>query len=198
MFQKSSYVDIKTVIIVLLLIVILLLRWCTPKPDCPEIGKTTIIETTTYDTIKETTPEYIPIPGPVSYDTTYLYHDIDTAAILKDYFASYKYSDTVNLDSVKLIIKDTVSQNKIKSRSVEYELLFPTKTITITNDRYLNRREFYIGPAISGATDGFKFVGIESIYRSKKNTTFKVNAGVNENFGVQVGLGMHWKLKFKK
>lgn len=198
MENRSKYLNIKNVIIVVLLLVILFLRWCTPKPDCPEIGKTTVVETIEYDTIRETTPEYIPVPGPIQYDTTYLERDIDTAAILRDYFASYHYSDTVNLDSVKVIIKDTVTRNKIKSRSVEYEILYPTKTITITNDRYLNRREFYVGPAISGATDGFKFVGIESIYRSKKNTTFKVNAGINENFGVQVGIGFHWRLKFKK
>jgi hypothetical protein len=195
--MNKGYVNIKNIIIVLLILVILLLRWCSPKQIDPGVVKTTVVETIKYDTIRETTEKYVPVPGPVEYDTTYLYRDIDTTAILRDYFASYSYSDTVRLDSVKVIVKDTVSQNKIKSRVVEYELLYPTKTVTITHDRYLNRREFYIGPAISGATDGFKFVGIESIYRSKKNTTFKVNAGVNENLGVQIGLGMHWKLKFK-
>lgn len=182
----------------MLLIVILFLRWCTPKPDCPEVGKTTIVETIKYDTIKNKIPEYIPVPGPAIHDTTFIPREIDTAAILKDYFALYAYADSVKLDSVTLVIKDTVSRNKIKSRSVEYEILYPTKTITITNERYLNRREFYIGPTVSGAIDGFKFVGIESIYRSKKNTTFKINAGVNDQLGVQVGLGLHWRLKFKQ
>jgi hypothetical protein len=180
---KNGYINIKNIIIALLIAVI--------------IVKTRVIETIEYDTVYQSTPKYIPVPGPVVHDTTYIPRDIDTAFILKDYFALYPYSDTIHFDSLDIVIKDTVTQNKIKSRVLEYELLYPTKTVTIIKDRYLNRREFYVGPAISGATDGFKFVGIESIYRSKKNTTFKVNAGINENLGVQVGLGLHWKIKFR-
>ena len=198
MENRSKYLNIKNVIIAVLLLVILFLRWCTPKPDCPEIGKTTVVETIEYDTIRETTPEYIPVPGPVQYDTTYLERDIDTAAILRDYFASYHYSDTVTLDSVKVIIKDTVSQNKIKSRSLEYEILYPTKTITITNDRYINRREYYAGFGIAGSTNGFEFIGFDFIFKTKKDLTYRASAGINEQLGVQIGFGMHWRLKMMK
>lgn len=181
----------------MLLVVIFFLRWCSTKPIVEPIVKTTVIEKIEYDTVYQVTSKYVPIPGPVIHDTTYIPREIDTAFILKDYFALYPYSDTLHFDSLDIIINDTVTKNKIKNRVLEYELLYPTKTITIINDRYLNRRELYLGPSLSASKSGLKFVGIESIYRTKKNTTFKINAGINDNLGIQIGLGMHWKIKFK-
>lgn len=201
MEKKNNILNIKNIVIATLIVVILLLRFCGSKPSPTEpIVKTTITETITYDTIKESVPVYVPqwrdrlLPP----DTVWKNQVVDTTAILKDYFATYYYSDTLHLDSLTLVINDSVSKNKINARNLAYTLLYPTKTITITNDRYLNQREFYFGPAISASTTGFEFVGIESIFRSKRNTTFRINAGINETLGVQVGIGFHWKLKLMK
>lgn len=197
--MKKFFGSIQTLTILVLIILIILMRMCSGKSNPakePKVITNTIVETK-YDTIKETIKSYIPIPGPVRYDTTYLYHDIDTAAILKDYFAEYTYNDTIDRDTVKIYINDKVTKNKIVSRDIKYEILYPTKIITIKEEHYINQREFYIGPRLGATISGqtqLSFIGIESVFRSKKNKTFSVAAGVNQNFGIELGLGLHWKL----
>lgn len=201
MENKNSYLNIKNVIILLLIAVILLLRFCSGNnvPTEP-IVKTTVVETIHYDTIRDTIPEYVPqwidrFPPP---DTIWKDRDVDTAFILQDYFATYFYSDTLHLDSLTLVVSDSVTQNNISSREISYRLLYPTKTITITNDRYLNRREYYAGFGIAGSTTGFEFVGFDFIFKTKKDMTYRATAGINEQLGVQLGFGMHWRLKLMK
>lgn len=53
----------------------------------------------------------------------------DTIRIISDYSRIYAYSDTIKQDSNTFVIKDTISQNKILSRSFEAKLT--EKTITI-------------------------------------------------------------------
>ncbi|MFY8248181.1 MAG: hypothetical protein ACOVJ5_00590, partial [Gloeomargaritales cyanobacterium] len=52
----------------------------------------------------------------VAIDTTTIH---DTVHILSDYMRIYAYSDTINQDSNIFVINDTISQNRIKSRSFE-------------------------------------------------------------------------------
>lgn len=68
----------------------------------------------------------------------------DTAAIFKDYYSVKHYSDTFNFKYGKTIINETVTQNKIETRSVSYDYLIPieTKTTRVT-PKPLNR--FYAG-----------------------------------------------------
>lgn len=52
----------------------------------------------------------------------------DTTYILSDYMRKYAYNDTIYLDSNNFVITDTISQNKILSRSFKANLA--EKTIT--------------------------------------------------------------------
>ena len=45
-------------------------------------------------------------------------------AVLEEYFATYAYTDTLKKDSVTFIINDTISQNKILSRGIKYNLVY--------------------------------------------------------------------------
>ena len=56
----------------------------------------------------------------------------DTVHILSDYMRKYVYSDTINQDSNNFVITDTISQNKILSRSFKANLAEKT----ITNRQY--------------------------------------------------------------
>lgn len=56
----------------------------------------------------------------------------DTLYILSDYYAIKAYSDTINQDSNNFVITDTISQNKILSRSFEAKITQKT----ITNRQY--------------------------------------------------------------
>lgn len=193
--MKNFFKDTKTLLIIILVIIIIILRQCNGKPSPIETVITKV--ETRWDTITETIPEYIPkwysrVERDTIIDTVY----IDTTKVLEDYFASYTYLDTLKNDSVTIIINDTISQNKIKNRNVRYDILYPTKTVTI--EHYLNNREFYIGPragiTYGGNNVGLSFVGIEGLFRSKKKMTTSIAVGINQNFGVNFELGLHWKI----
>lgn len=78
-------------------------------------------------TVKDTVTAYRPMPS----DTIYIPVPaiVDTAAILADYFSQKVYVDTIPLDiygSVTVI--DTLYQNGIDNRQVEYSINIPTYT----------------------------------------------------------------------
>jgi hypothetical protein len=60
----------------------------------------------------------------------------DTAYILSDYMRKYAYNDTIYQDSNNFVITDTISQNKILSRSFKANLA--EKTI-ITKQLYVEK-----------------------------------------------------------
>lgn len=68
------------------------------------------------------------------YNTVEVPAKIDTAEILKAYYAKNYYSDTVKtkdtISNLKIVINDMVTQNKVATRSVSYDYNIPTKTIT--------------------------------------------------------------------
>tara|TARA_Y100000296_G_C5112122_1_gene225728 strand:+ start:315 stop:953 length:639 start_codon:yes stop_codon:yes gene_type:complete len=197
---KSLFNNIQTIIIVVLVVVIILLRECKNgnKPE-PEIERIVKIETK-YDTIVKNVPTYIPeyrtrVVTKTIHDTVKL--TIDTASILEDYFATYAYIDTVDADSIDLIIFDTISQNKILSRSIDYSLIYPTTTIT--KERIVNEREFYVGFGIGGNKSQISYLTSELMFRTKKKQMYGIGLGINSNLEPILGFKMSWKIKnFKK
>ena len=198
--MKSLFNNIQTIIIVVLVVVIILLRECkNGKEPEPEIERIVKIETK-YDTIVKSVPTYIPeyrtkIITKTIHDTVQF--DIDTASILEDYFSTYSYIDTVDADSINLIIFDTISQNKIISRGIDYSLIYPTTTIT--KERVINEREFYVGFGIGGSKSQISYLTSELTFRTKKKQIYGVGLGINSNLEPILGFKMSWKIKnFKK
>jgi len=189
---KNLFKNIQTLLIVVLIIIILFLRNCSGevvKPDNPTV--ITKIETK-WDTIREKVPTYVPKwKDRIVYepsDTVY----IDTNKVLEDYFADYYYRDSVYNDSIKIIIEDTISQNKIKSRDISLQILYPT--ITITRDSIVNERGFYAGIGVGGSKSQLNYVGGEFLYKSRKRNAFGGGIGVNENFQPILTGRLYWKL----
>ena len=193
--MKSLFNNIQTIIIVVLVVVIILLRECkSGKEPEPEIERIVKIETK-YDTIVKNVPTYIPeyrtrVVTKTIHDTVKL--TIDTASILEDYFATYAYIDTVDADSIELVIFDTISQNKIISRSIDYSLIYPTTTIT--KEKIINKREFYIGFGLYGNKSQINYLGSEFMLRTKKKQAYGIGIGVNNELKPVGGFKMYWKL----
>lgn len=63
--------------------------------------------------------------------------DVDSLAILKDYFSQYIYSDTQNIKYGNIVINDTVSQNKIQKRRLIVNQNIPQteKIVTLTQPK---------------------------------------------------------------
>ena len=202
--MKSWLKDFKTLTIIGLIIVIFLLRECRgEKSPIPTEPVTIVKIETKYDTIVETVPTYIPkyktkVKIKTVHDTIRI-HDtipVDTAAILKDYFTTYAYTDTLKKDSVTFVINDTISQNKILSRGIKYNLIYPTTTIT--TEREVNKRELYIGFGLGGDRQQLSYIGSELLLRNKKDKIYGIGLGINNNFRPVLTFKMNWKVKLPK
>ena len=111
---KKVFKNLQTVIILVLIIVILLMRNCSGKSSTPQnearIERDTLVE---YITITKETAVYIPkikYINKIDIDTFLVYNQIDTLAILRDYYAKYYYSVTLYIDTVGYaVINDTIT-----------------------------------------------------------------------------------------
>ena len=176
------------IIIIVLVVVLLLQRACNKNDVVTE----TIIKTEIkWDTINKTTPVYIPkwkTRTEIDIDTFTV--PIDTIAILKDYYAIYAYSDTISTDSVTIVMNDSITQNKIKSRIIDYKIIYPT--ITITKETVINKSQLYYGLGIK--TGANISIGPELLYKTKNNQAFGFGLGINQNLQPSLSIRMYWKI----
>ena len=173
-------------IIIVLLVAALLLQWTCSGSKVE--GVTTTTTEIKWDTIKTEVPKYVPqwsTRTEIDIDT--FTTPIDTLAILTDYYAIYSYSDTVGTDSVQIVIHDTVSTNKIVSRSIKYNIMYPT--ITITKETVINKPQFFYGIGL-----GTKSIGPEVLYKSKKNHAYGLGIGVNSDLQPNFSFRMYWSI----
>ena len=200
--MKKIFKNFQTLTIIGLVIVIFLLRECKGESKGTPIEPVTIVKIETkYDTIVETVETYIPeYRTKVKYKTV---HDtievndtipIDTESILKDYFETYAYTDTLKTDSVTFVINDTISQNRILSRGINYSLVYPTTIIS--TEREVNKRELYIGFGLGGDKQQLSYVGSELMLRNKKERIYGIGLGINNSFEPIITFKMSWKIKF--
>jgi len=191
--MKKYFKNIQTVLIAVLIIIILLLRACN-KPNPVEPVIITKVETV-FDTITKEVPVYVPKyvqKIETIIDTIVKTQPVDTTAILRDYFATYVYQDRQELDSLNLTIIDSVSQNKIFARTISYDLIYPTTTIT--KEIYLNNRELYWGLDVNGSSSQLNYVGGGLIYRTRKKQVYGLGIGINQDFQPVVSGKLYWKI----
>jgi len=147
-----------------------------------------------YDTIIIEKTSYIP-----QWKTKYITKtdttpsNIDTVAILKDYYAKYFYVDTIYIDTLGYaVINDTISQNSIISRDIKSNFLIPNKTVT--NTFYINNREFYWGLGLAGSTNQLNYLGGELLFKSKKHQVYGFGIGINQDLQPVLSGRMYWKI----
>ena len=204
--MKNIFKNFQSLIIIGLIIDIFLLRECRgEKSPIPTEPITVVKIETKYDTIVETVPTYIPkYKTRVKWKTKTVHdtieiHDtipVDTASVLEEYFAAYAYTDTLKKDSVTCIINATLSQNKILSRGIKYNLVYPTTIIQ--TEREVNKRELYVGFGLGGDRQQISYAGSELILRTKKDKLYGVGIGVNNSFQPILTFKMNWKVKMPK
>jgi hypothetical protein len=204
-----EYLDLKTLMIICLIIVILLLKLCTPKPpvkpgDTIKVGgkKYTVIQRvidtqyipktqTVYkpgQTIYVETPVYIDVPA-----------DVDTAAILKDYYSKRVYKDTIKLeDSLGTItLVDTVQENKIKGRTLKSDInqIVIKDSIIVVK---LPVNQVYVGGLVGVTRQGFNFFGPNFVLKTKSDNMYSLGIGITNALVPSIQGGIYWKIKLKK
>ena len=221
----------KEILIIGLIIVILLMRACSGDSSVQEKdivnvdGKDYELLEQKIDTvfIEKTieVPKYVPkYITKVETVTVEVPADVDSLKVVEDYYAKYIVKDTLNLtydfgpeitiDSLGTkpnpslgfgFLTDTISQNKILSRKIEWNFQIPT----IYNTKIvkeLPKRQFYYGVGADfNKTDFIQSAKFGILYKDKKDKIFGLNLGVlnaNNNETPYVGGSLYWKLSFKK
>jgi hypothetical protein len=207
---------IKNIAIVVLIIYILL-QWFNPGGIMPG-GRIIRIEGKRYEVIKHKIDTVNIIKREVvTKNGADIYHEIiiekkvviptivDTAFLLKDYYAKFIYKDTLILaDSLgKITIMDTITQNKIWSRT----FIANVNSKVIRETTVVNKP---IQPQIYwGLNGGFNksdivsFIGTGVMLKTKQDKIYQLNLGVMNNVVENklmpvVGFGTYWKIKLKK
>ena len=195
--------------LVLLIIAILLQRSCTSKD--PKTKEIVNIDGKKYEVIKRVTDTLkIPVIHNVYKKGEDIYHEvpvyvdvivpskIDTGLILKKFYATHVYKDTLHLkDSLGFIaVTDSISKNTLVSRSWNAKV---NKT-TINNTIYLKEisRQVYLGGSLGMQRPGQFSIGGNAILKTKTDKLFGLGVGINSQLQPWVQGAMLWKFSLKK
>lgn len=141
--------------------------------------------------------------------------DVDSLAIIKDYFSKITVKDTLNLtyefptevtDSLGAkpdsslgfgILTDVISQNRIESREIDWFFKIPTVYNT-TIVKELPKNEFYYGFGLGvDQTNGFGNLSVNGLLKTKKMNIYGLNIGLSNQGGEYkpfVGTSLYWKI----
>jgi len=215
--------DLKTIMI-MILCVVLLLRSCGGEEEEKEIinvdGKDYELLEQKTDTIyveKEVkVTKYVPkyITKEVIKEVE-IPVDVDSLAIIKDYFSKVTVKDTLNLtydfpdvvtDSLGNkpsgdlgfgILTDVISQNRVESREIDWFFKIPTVYNT-TIVKELPKNEFYYGFGVGvDQTNGFGNLSVNGLLKTKKMSIYGLNIGLSNQAGQYkpfVGTSLYWKI----
>lgn len=193
--MKDFFKNIQTLLIVVLLIVIFLMRSCGEGDTFTEPKVITKVETK-WDTLKINSTVYVPkwkTKIVTQVDSILVNIPIDTLEVLKDYYAKNVFVDEIVLDSLGIItITDTIYKNTVWRRGIKSNVLIP-KT-TITEEIYLNNREFYWGFGLQGRSDQINYLGGELLYKDKKKQIYGLGLGVNQDLQPVISGRLYWKI----
>ena len=190
--MKAYFKNIQTLLIVVLAVLLFLQRSCSSTPPVEPKVITEIV--THWDTVKVETTKYVPkIVEKVVVDIDTFSAPIDTVTVLKNYYAKYFYTDTIQLDTLgSIVINDTITRNLISMRDVQSNIFIPTTTIT--NTIYLYKREFYGGFSVGATNQAVQNINGELLYINKKRDAYGFGVGLNPQWQPVYTVRMYWKI----
>jgi len=211
-FNFKSLLDWKGVLLVIFLIFLTFMQCQQSKYDK---SNTVVIDGELYKVNKKTTStKYIPnrfteyrskeqiYTFIVEYDTAVQYENVDTAEILKDYFAKKVSIDTLELkDSLGYVtLTDTIKENRIWYRTylsnINQKEIHDTTWLTPVPTSTL-----YFG--INGGFTKNQLpntIGLSLMYQTPKNKIFGLGVGLQNGSTITpyVNGSVYWKIKLKK
>lgn len=221
----------KEILIVGLIVVILLMRACSGDGNVGEKEIVNVdgkdyelleqkIDTVFVEKVIEV-PKYVPkYITKVETVEVEVPANVDSLKVVEDYYAKYIVKDTLNLtydfgpeitiDSLGTkpnpslgfgFLTDTISQNRIISRKIEWNFQIPTIYNTKIVKELPTRQLYYGIGAGFNKTDFIGSAKFGLLYKDKKDKVFGLDLGVinaNNNVTPYIGGSMYWKLSFKK
>lgn len=203
-FIKKNF---SLLVIAVLVIIILLQRSCTSTSNG---GKEVVkINGKKYEVIKrETDTVRVEVAHNVYKAGKDIYHEVpvyinvpanvDTASILKDYYAMRVYKDTLKLkDSLGYIaVTDSISKNVLLGRTWDAKV---NKT-TVTNTIYLKElsNQLYLGGSLGTLKPNNLTIGANAILKTKKDHMYGLGFGVTSELNTYIQGSLLWKISLKK
>ena len=213
-----KFLNLKNIAIAVL-VVIVLLEYFNPGGKMP--GRTVRIDGKKYEVIKHDIDTFEVVKTKVvTKKGADIYHEtivekevviptiVDTAALLKDFFAKNVYKDTLRLpDSLGIVaVTDTITQNKILGRTFNASVKQREIKETLIVKELPKTQVYYGFNGGFNKADVVSNIGAGVIIKTKKDKIYQLGAGVanrtvdgtNGSLSPYVGAGVYWKIKFKK
>jgi hypothetical protein len=127
----------------------------------------------------------------IATDTTIIH---DTAYIVQDYNVSRAYSDTIKQDSNIFVINDTITKNRIKSRSFESKIT--EKTIYV-KEFYAEKAKYRLYYGIRGdfsQSNGLEVVSPGLMLNAKNKALIGLNLNINKNNNMSYSGSLYFKI----
>jgi hypothetical protein len=141
------------------------------------------------DTLWLTEIEYVPDPEHEKLLQQYM-------ALGNKYFAKNTFETKFPIAGYgSATLRDTVLENKLIGSGLELDVIFPSRTITITKPTP-PVKQFYIGTSITGDKQELvNSVNVGGLYKDKKDRIFGASVGFNDAGRLQYGFSSYIKLK---
>lgn len=188
------------VIIAGLIVVIMFMKGCFDEKETPKTisigGKDYEVVKHEIDTFYKTEVETIYKKGKDIVHEIEVVKEIpanvDTAAILKNYYSKVFYKDTFKLkDTLGFItINDTITENKIAGRKIHTSINVPIVKETLYLKEISN--SWFVGPSLQVGSP--ISIGADLHLKSKKEMLFGLGAGVNTNASPYLRGSVSWKI----
>jgi len=198
-FIKNNFLS---VIILGLVLILFFSKGKEPKNTITIIKDTVWVHT---DSIVYTKPQIIKTI-PVSYtertkeylpDTNYSQLVSQYNHLVDKYLASNIYKDSIKIDSIgHIYVKDTVSNNLLKGRSISYSLKYPiiNNYIPIKPKNQI----YYGGGVVGNPTEIINNIHIGALLKTKKDRIVGINLGLTPAGSLTYEVSSYWKISFKK
>ena len=211
-----KFLNLKNIAIAVLVIIVLL-EYFNPGGKMP--GRTVRIDGKKYEVIKHDIDTFEVVKTKVvTKKGEDIYHEtikevviptiVDTAALLKDFFAKNVYKDTLRLpDSLGIVaVTDTITQNKILGRTFNASVKQREIKETLIVKELPKTQVYYGFNGGFNKADVVSNIGAGVIIKTKKDKIYQLGAGVanrvtdgtNGTLSPYVGAGVYWKIKLKK
>jgi hypothetical protein len=214
----KKFLNIKNIAIAVLVVIVLLELW---NPGGVMPGKTIRIDGKKYEVIKHEIDtidiiktKVVTKKGEDIYHETIVEKEVkvpvnvDTNAILKDYYSKVLYKDVLVLpDSLGTVaVTDTISQNKILGRTFDAKVKQRTIKETTIVKELPKTKVFYGFEGGFNKQDVVSHIGAGVIINTKKDKLYHLGVGVanrtidgtNGGLAPYIGGGVYWKIKLKK
>jgi len=189
--KYKGYIYAAAIVIIALIVFYMLGCNHGKRLACPVNKDTVSVKHDTIWSKVEVDTQYVPkwdtiiheLPVPF-YDTLYLPElvNVDTIAILKDYFAKRYYKDSQAVFDGYVLINDTISQNRITHREFIAKFKIPHDSTTVTLHQP-KRSIFYLGAGIMGNNNGNILKGVSGslAYKTKNDYIYELSTSFIQN-----------------